>query len=66
MQGRSSRREFAVVPTKHDGESKRDEELDSSLIQREVFRLALEREARAGLTLREALALLDAWPEGEL
>lgn len=55
-----------MVPTKHDGESKGDEELDSSLIQREVFRLALEREARAGLTLREALAFLDAWPEGEL
>ncbi len=66
MRERWSRREFAVVPTKHDGESKDDEELDSSLIQREVFRLALEREARAGLTLREALAFLDEWPEGEL
>lgn len=55
-----------MVPTKYDGESKGDEELDSSLIQREVFRLALERELRARLTLREALALLDARPEEEL
>lgn len=48
--------------TEQDDERKAGE-VDASLIQREVFQLALSHEQEGRLTLREALELLDEWPD---